>query len=166
MSTTNPLSLAFVSRVRNPNVMRASLWLHAYASGPTIVIAAILLFLLAKMSPEAYATIGSGKGQQNLDWFPALVFNPIVESLMLVGMIRLCAKKSYMLALIVPAVLLSALHSLQSPLWGVTVVTFFLIQSYAFLEMDKSGFAKALAVLVISHSLHNGWSLGVRYFIA
>jgi hypothetical protein len=146
--------------------MRASLWLLLYSSIPTVVIGTMIVSSIYVYDPELFLTIGTAAGQRNLSWFPSLVFNPLLESLIIAMIIKISVKlKAKKRAIIISAIFLSALHSLQNPLWGITVFCFFLIQSYAFFYGFSEGLKKSYLTISISHSLHNAWILAFIFFL-
>jgi hypothetical protein len=110
--------------------------------------------------PEVFNTIGTAAGQRNISWFPALIFNPFVESILLAGIIVLSVKlRANRVSIIVGSLLLAAMHSMQNVLWGVTVFPLFLIQSCAFFYSYRSDFMRSYLVISLSHSMHNGFVL-------
>lgn len=146
----------FLKRIKTPSVIISTLWLYTYTSFATLILGAFFVLATSYFAPELYGTIGQGAGQKNLRWFPTLIFNPLVESIILATAIRISAKfDAGPTSVIIAALLLSILHSLQNLLWGVTVFCFFLIQSYAFFNIYKAGFMHSYAVISLAHSLHN-----------
>lgn len=143
------------------------LWLLAYASLVTAVVCSVFVFVLWRFYPEFFILLGSGAGQKNISWFPALIFNPFFESIVLAFVIKVFVKLKFRSAsFIVAALIISLIHFLQNILWGLTILTFFLIQSYAFYFTYKTDFKRAFLLIWMSHVLHNLWILSLLKLIS
>ncbi|MDB5746765.1 MAG: hypothetical protein JWP72_1613 [Massilia sp.] len=53
------------------------------------------------------------------------------------------------------------MHSLAIPIWGLTVLSLFLTQSYAFFRMYESGFRRAWLVISLAHAMHNAFAMAL-----
>ena len=84
-----------------------------------------------------------------------LIFNPLFETLLLGAAIRFCTYIGLgARSVVIAAIAIALMHSIQTPIWGLTVFCFFLVQAYAFYLIQ--GFARAYWIAAISHALHNG----------
>ena len=165
ISRTGLFKENFKRRVGDKNVPRAALWLFFYSTPAALLIAAIIVFPVLSYSPELAATIETEFGQINPGWFSALVFCPLVESLLLAGIITFTADfGAGKLSVFIGATLLAGMHSLQIPLWGVTVFSIFLIQSYAFFHTYEKGFWRAFMVISLAHAMNNAFALAASSF--
>lgn len=161
-SKINTILGIFVARVTHRSLVQASLWLFWYSSLPTLAIGAAVTIAIRHLSPDIAETLGTGAGQRNLALFPALIFNPLVESILLASALAVGVKlQAGKFAVIASALLLAVLHSLQNTVWGITVFSFFLIQSYALFYIFKSGFMRSCIVAAVAHAMHNAWILAV-----
>lgn len=166
ISRTVVLQQNFRQRVSSGHLINASSWLLIYASLPTALIAAFIVGILSYFAPDLLGTITTGYSQKNPEWFPYLIFNPIVESLLLVIVVSTCVKiKLGFVSVIVGAASLSTLHSLQNPYWGITVFFLFLIHSYALFYFFSNNFKRGWAVILLAHSMHNAWILLILFSI-
>lgn len=157
----------FLKNICDQNIMHASLWLLLYASLPTTLIGALITSAISVYHPELFRTIGTAAGQQNIAWFPSLIFNPLFESLILSITIYVSVKLKFkQFSIIISSILISGIHSLQNLLWGITVFCFFLIQSYAFFHCFRYDLKRSYLIISISHSLHNAWILIIMVVLA
>ena len=138
--------------------MRAALWLLFYTSLPTVLVSTLVYFIISSYLPEFFHPVVAAAVRKNFWWFPTIIFDPFFETLMLAALICLSVKMNLKtFSIIIPAVLMAGMHSLKSTLWGVTILCFFLIQSYAFFYGFKTDFKRSYLVVAISHSMHNAW---------
>lgn len=156
----------FLQRISNRDLITSSLWLLLYASLPTAIAAALIIWVSSYFTPGLLETITTSSSQKQPQWFPNLVFNPIFETLLLLLIIRISIKIKFgAFSIIVGAVALSMFHSLLNPYWGITVFFFFLIQSYALYYAFFNDFKRGFSVIALTHSMHNAWVLTVIYHI-
>ncbi|MFZ6712832.1 hypothetical protein [Undibacterium sp. TC9W] len=158
--------IGFESRVTSQNFFYASFSLFLYAVVPTLLIASSALLLAKFISPSIYATVGTGGGQKNLSLFPTLIFNPFVESLLLASLIFLSIKCRFKttLTVLLPAILMAAMHAVANPMWGITILWTFITHSNAFRLSFRKGLMRAYYTIVVAHSLQNGSVLLFAYF--
>jgi hypothetical protein len=156
----------FIERVTNRNIMRGALWLLVYTSLPTVLISALIFFIIANHLPEFFNAVTAAE-KKNFWWFPSIIFNPFFETLILAGLIGLSVKLNLKkFSIVVPAVIMAGMHSLKSAFWGATILCFFLIQSYAFFYGIKTDFKRSYLVVALSHSMHNAWVLATIFWIS
>jgi hypothetical protein len=157
----------FVERISNRKLMRASLWLFLYASLPAAVLGGAVTIAIQYFFPAIAETIGTGAGQRNLGWFPALIFNPLFESFLLVSWIAVGARlNAGKLAIVGPALLIAALHAFGNIPWGLAVFSYFLIQSYAIFHVLKCGFRRSWILASVAHAMHNASILAAVFCLA
>ena len=165
ISRTGLFKENFKRRVGDKNVPRAALWLFFYSTPLALLIAAILEFSVLSYSPELAATLETEFGQINPGWFSAVIFAPLVESLLLAGIITFCADfGAGKLSFFTGATLLAGLHSLQIPVWGLGVFSLFLTQSYAFFHTYENGFWRAFMVISLAHAMNNAFAMAISSF--
>jgi hypothetical protein len=158
--------LNFLLRVSGHSVIRASLWLLIYASLPTFILAALIICATFNYSPDLAGQISMSNTQRNPQWLPSVVFNPLIESMLLAIIIRACIKMRLgAFSIMGGAALLSALHSTQNMYWGLTIFLFFLVQSYAFFHAYATDFKRGYGVIVLAHAWHNASVLIALYCI-
>jgi len=146
----------FLHRVGAKPTLRAAAWLYLYTSPISAFLAATLVVSAYYHAPELYETVGTGAGQHDPRWLASVVFNPLIESLMLLTLIKVSTKfGAGSLSTLIAATLMAILHSLQNLSWGLTVFVLFLIQSYAFYHVYESDFWRGYTVLSAAHALHN-----------
>lgn len=86
-----------------------------------------------------------------------VIFAPIVETIMLAIILFLLSylRLSIIQSSLLCSLVVSGLHSLASPLWGLTVIWGFYVYSCVFLVWKKS-FFKAFGIVTLLHMLQNG----------
>ena len=148
----------FFQRVSHKNSLLASGWLFAYSSLLTLAIAALFIFTFYCFNPESVEVLNSSSSQKNPKWLMSIVFNPLLESLILIFCIKLSSKaKLGRFSIVISALIVAALHSIQNIYWGVTVLSFFLVQATAYFYLFMTDFSKGYVILSASHSIHNAW---------
>jgi hypothetical protein len=83
---------------------------------------------------------------------------PIIESLLLIGVIQLLyrMKATTAVQVVIAALLFSALHSIKFPIWGVLVFPFFILDGATFVYWRKFSIWSAGAMAIALHLLSNG----------
>lgn len=146
----------FLNRIRNGNFLISALWLFIYTFVPVYIFGALFVLITYNYVPGIYATIGEGAGQKNLNWFSTLIFNPLIESILLGGIIQCGVRlKAGATSIIIGALCVALIHSLQNLSWGATVFCFFLIQSYTFFKIYRTNLLRSYGIISFAHSLHN-----------
>lgn len=163
MRLLEPILHKFNEKIAAKNLAVSSLWLFSFASPTTIIVAIAIITTFELVAPGYYQSFELGSGQLNRDWFPVVVFNPVLESIILGSIIIMSDKYGYgKYSSLLAATLMASFHSLQNPVWGLTVFAFFLIQAHAFQFLNADRRNHAFLVLAISHAMHNAWVLAVR----
>lgn len=157
--------IRFESHITSQSIVNASFSLFFYSVLPALLITSCALLLAKYISPSIYAKAGTGAGQKELGIFPALVFNPIVESLLLASLVLLTIKCKFraLLTVLLPATFMAIIHAIANPLWGLTIFWTFITHSNAFRLCLRRGAVRAYFIVVIAHSLQNGLVLLCRY---
>jgi len=147
----------FRENVKERGIILSSFILFLYSIIPSLIISACILQLTELFAPEIRATVGTAAGQSNLNWFPTIIFNPVIESFLLALLVFTSLKLKFNVFFIcaIPAALLACLHSIAQPIWGITVFWTFLLHSYAFQLNLTTGFIRAYLIIVFAHALQN-----------
>lgn len=92
-----------------------------------------------------------------------VVLGPFLETLLLAGGIWLISRfiKSDYLVSITSALIWGILHSLQSPLWGFSIVWPFFVFSRAYMAWRPTGKSNAIGIAWLTHALHNFLGAGL-----
>jgi membrane protease YdiL (CAAX protease family) len=140
----------------------APLWRACLLAFPIAMIPSVVLFAFAYTGlralgvdvariqpPEVHATVA--------DAFGAIVFSPIVETLILaVGLAALSSFTNRRLPVaVVSAIAWGCLHGLVRPMWFFGTVWSFFVFSLAYLTWRERGFGRALMVAAVPHALMN-----------
>ena len=144
----------FLKRIHDASLVRAALWLFAYAFVPAALVAALCAALLATFAPGLYANaIGAMRA---MPWPTTVLFSPIIETLMLGAVIiGIGRQHGEQKALALAAALMAGFHALNNLLWGVSGLALFLIHGWAFTQLYHGDRQRAFAVPMLAHALHN-----------
>lgn len=146
----------FKIKICSGNVFISSLWLFLYSSLPSLILATGLFTFIWIFHPNLAILLGPSSNSSATDIFPLLIFNPLVETIFLIFLIKLFIKvNDSHWAIFTAAIFLASLHSLLSLLWGAAVFIYFLIQASAFYISEENKKRRAFFMLWISHILHN-----------
>lgn len=147
----------FENKITDRRLFVASTWTFVFALSSTLLISGLIYFSSILFAFRFVEKIGTANAQLHIELFPALVFNPLVESFVLSIFLLLLNKKIRLKALviIIPALLLTILHSLQNLLWGFTIFWMLLIHSYVFFRNYHTGYSRALLIISLAHIMQN-----------
>ena len=86
------------------------------------------------------------------------LFWPTIESVILIGAIQLLSrlKLGTAIQVIGSAALMSSLHSVVIPIWGLLVLPLFMLDGVTFVCWRQKSVRLALAMVVVLHILSNG----------
>lgn len=121
------------------------------ALGGSLILATISQLIFPAAAPPDFEGVEGGEG-----FFLLVVFAPLVETLIMAGVLALLLKFIKPL----PAVLLSALgwgvaHSMAAPTWGLVIWWPFLIFSIQYVVWRQRGIGWALGVPALTHAMQN-----------
>jgi hypothetical protein len=104
-----------------------------------------------------YTSDFSGDPFSIIDFFGYVIFAPLVETAMMIPIIKLirCVTVKFWAIVLLSAVVWSCLHSLLIPVWGIFTFIGFVIFSIAYLTWEKRSTKYAFWITVSIHSLHN-----------
>lgn len=129
------------------------------AFGISIIPIMLLAFILLSIFPEAqepeYSTIGVSA------YFGAVIFSPLVETLLLWGIILIISNfiKSTWGIAILSAFICGVFHSLLAPMWGVIIFWSFVVFSISFIEWRKISKKSAFFITMSIHMCQNLFGL-------
>lgn len=121
----------------------------------TISGSTALGFLLARLAP-GHAGPDLGDASAPMTLFLVAVFSPIVETLIMAGVLQLLLRwLAPWQSVVASAVLWGILHSLASPLWGAVIWWPFLIFSTLYVTWRGRGVWRAVGIVTAVHVLQN-----------
>ena len=121
----------------------------------TLAGSVALGFLLSRIAPQG-AGPNFGKAPAWMLLIGIALFSPIVETLMMGGLLALLGRwLRPWRAVVASAALWGVFHSLLAPLWGLVVWWPFLIFSTLFVTWRRRGFWTAVAIAASVHVLQN-----------
>ena len=136
-------------------LLRRSFINYIFAFGGSITLACIAggVVMLAGISTEALEV--PGVKINSWDFIGAVVFAPVVETLILAALLTLIRRLSIATQAIISAIIWGGLHALIAPFWFFGTVFSFFVFSYAYLVWRKKSFAFGFAAAALPHSLVN-----------
>lgn len=148
----------FKNKIIDKSLVITSIWTFVFAFTLTLLFSGLIYFSSILFAFRFVEKVGTSNAQLNIELFPALIFNPLAESLVLSIFLYLLDRKIRLKAfvILIPALLLAILHSLQNFLWGFTIFWMLLIHSYVFFKNYNAGYSRALLIISLAHILQNG----------
>ncbi|MCU6453480.1 hypothetical protein LPN01_05260 [Sphingomonas sp. A2-49] len=123
--------------------------------GLTIAGSTLLGFVIAWIAPD-HPGPDLGDASASMKLFLIAGFSPVVETLMMAGILSLLLRfLGAWQAVVASAVVWGVLHSLAAPLWGAVIWWPFLIFSTLYVSWAPRGFWRAVGIVVAVHVLQN-----------
>ncbi|MBN2269946.1 MAG: hypothetical protein JXN61_04985 [Sedimentisphaerales bacterium] len=145
---------SFLFRIQQP-VWKYVLhmWLIGFVPSVTLAIAlSVTGVLTGETGPDL-----SGNLHPAVMFFAIVVFSPVVETLamgVVLKLLSLVTRRRYALAAM-SCMVWAGLHSLASPLWGLTIAWPFFIFSCSYLAWRRRSWLHAVMVTCVIHLLQN-----------
>lgn len=145
--------------------------------GMKLVFAAILssmvsflLSFVASVEVRSFTGIDEVAEPGEVSWLGAILVSPFMETLIVAALyyamaeLRLATRSA--LVVVVIALLISLLHSVSDPIWGVTVFPAFIVFSWLYVIVyPRNGFLHAALTSMLCHALHNSYALLALAFV-
>lgn len=149
---------SFLPRTESPLVFLCVFLCYQVALARLMTDIVVVLHMWPTVAdPSTHIRRSVSLGVEGVSLFEFLIM-PIAESLVLVGLIQMCAwlKFSTTTQIIAPALVFSALHSVQYIIWGVLVIPGFVLDAGIFVYWRARSFLLATCLAIAFHLLVNG----------
>lgn len=134
---------------------RQPAWRYVLLAWPLCFLPTLLLGWLARRLLPGTAVPDLG-GNAVVAWIGVVLISPVVETLLLAGLVSLLNRLfGTTAAILLSAALWGAAHSLMAPAWGLVVWWPFLLFATAFLTWRRQGDGRAITVVTAMHVLQN-----------